>query len=590
MANTWQGRLGSSLPPAFGAAEGDGFTYEFARSGEAWTYSVNLPSGPGMTLPVETSLGGRRHGLGFLVSMRELDGLPLARPALIQARYAWSPEKKKLLLAPGCSNARPRSLESALGLVLSPTFESRCLDCHGQPNLLGSGKNGGVHCESCHGQGQSHLTAIGRGTPRQGIVNPARLSTEDSIAVCARCHVGLTRFSDPSADDLLIANQVRAIKTSECFRQSRNAFSCITCHDPHGDAEADDKRTVDTCLGCHSGEKKLHAAICPVNSKTGCIGCHMPATETGPLRLVDHLIRVHPEQEIQATSHPPELETRIRPVSEYLRMISTNSGQAAATARDRLNRGESFYAVAREVSVDRSAPIGGYLGLKALADLNRELPDEAARLGYGEIGQPMQSGTRWIILQRLPRDFRWDAEQLQLQAENLAARGDAQDAIEKSQAALMIYPQFLRAINFIGTTFAQSGNPKKAAEVLATAARLYPDDAKTQFALAATLGLLNDWKGAAEAYKRVISLEPDFTAAYVSLGMISYSSDDWQSAIKTFHEGLQIDPLSAELYYDLGLALTRSGDAAAGSNALTLARKLDPDLFERRKASAESPW
>ena len=88
----------------------------------------------------------------------------------------------------------------------------------------------------------------------------------------------------------------------------------------------------------------------------------------------------------------------------------------------------------------------------------------------------------------------------------------------------------------------------------------------------------------------MISLEPDFTAAYVSLGMISYSSKDWPNAAKTFRQGLQIDPLSAELYYDLGLALTGSGNAAAGSNALTLARKLDPDLFERRKATAESPW
>ena len=203
---------------------------------------------------------------------------------------------------------------------------------------------------------------------------------------------------------------------------------------------------------------------------------------------MDHLIRVHPEQKIQATSHPAELKTRVRPVSEYLRMICTNSAESAVAARERLNHGESFYAVAREVSVDRSAAIGGYLGLKKLADLSHELTDEAARLGYGEISQPAQSGTQWVILQRLPRDFRWDAEQLQLQAEDLAARGDAQAAIEKSQSALMIYPQFLRAINFIGTTFAQSGNPKKATEVFMTAARLYPDDAKTQFALAATLG------------------------------------------------------------------------------------------------------
>ena len=64
----------------------------------------------------------------------------------------------------------------------------------------------------------------------------------------------------------------------------------------------------------------------------------------------------------------------------------------------------------------------------------------------------------------MPRDFRWDAEQLQHRAETLAAGGDAAEAIEKAQEALKIYPHFLRAISFIGMTFTQSGNPRKGAE------------------------------------------------------------------------------------------------------------------------------
>ena len=247
-------------------------------------------------------MGGRRHGLGFLLPVNQIDGIPLARPTLVQARYAWSAEKEKLLIAPGCAAGKPQSLESALGLVLSPTFEARCLSCHGRPSQLGSGNNGGVHCESCHGPGSEHLAAIGRGAPQQGIINPKRLSAEDSMAICARCHVGLARFSDPSPDDLLVANQVRAIQSSECFLQSRPAFSCTLCHDPHNDSVARDTRAVSACLGCHSSKTNLHAAICPVNAATGCIGCHMPSVEMGPLHLVDHLIRVHPEQKIHAVN------------------------------------------------------------------------------------------------------------------------------------------------------------------------------------------------------------------------------------------------------------------------------------------------
>jgi Flp pilus assembly protein TadD len=584
MANTWQGSLAPWLPASFRASVADDFAYEIKREGETLKNVVEFPAGTKLSLPINIAMGGRRHGLGFLLPVTQIDGIPLARPALVQARYAWSPEKEKLLIAPGCVSAKPQSLESALGLVLSPTFEARCLSCHGQPNLSGTGNKGGVHCESCHGPGSEHLAAISRGAPQQGIINPKRLSAEDSMAICARCHVGLARFSDPSPDDLLVANQVRAIQSSECFLQSRTAFSCTLCHDPHNDSVAGDTRAVSACLGCHSSKTSLHAAICPVNAATGCIGCHMPSVEMGPLHLVDHLIRVHPEQKIHAANPGSGLSTQIRPISEYLRIITTKTAESAASARDRVSKGESFYQVARETSVDPSADIGGYLGRKMLAQLSADLSGEAGRLAYGEMSPAVQSAARWVILQRLPRDFRWDADQLQIQAEDLAARGDARSAIEKAQQALMVYPQFLRAIRFIGITFAQSGNAKKAAAVLGTATRLYPEDAGAKFALASTLNLLEDKAAASEAYRRTILLDADSPPAYANLGMIAYATGDWQSAIATFRQGLQIDPLSAELNYDLSLALSRSGEIAAARQAITLARRLDPGLVESREA------
>ena len=262
MATTWQSPFTSWLPTAFNATVSDDLSYELKRGVSTFTYSVNTAEGDKTSLPIDILVGGRRHGLGFLTPISQVAGIPLARRALIQVRYAWSPEKHKLLLAPGCSSGKPQSLEAALGLVLSPTFEARCLSCHGQPNLLGTGKDGGVRCESCHGPGSEHLQAIAHRNPRQGIINPNRLSPEDSIAVCARCHVGLTRFSDPSADDLLVANQVRAIESSECFIQSGKGFSCAACHNPHDDAAAD-KRTIQALsrLSCHRWQSETRSHL-----------------------------------------------------------------------------------------------------------------------------------------------------------------------------------------------------------------------------------------------------------------------------------------------------------------------------------------
>ncbi len=414
MANTWQELSTSWLPPAFDAKTNDDLPYELKRNDNTFTYSVGTTN-----LPVDILVGGRRHGLGFLIPISQIDGIPLARPALIQARYAWSPEKKELLLAPGCSASKPQSLEAALGLVLSPTFEKRCLACHGQP---GSQTSGGVHCENCHGSSPQHLA-----NPKLGMISPKRMSNEDSITICAQCHVGLTRFADPSPDDLLVANQVRAITASECFIQSGKAFSCTTCHDPHNDA-ADNKQAVRACLSCHATTVKKHAAICPVNASDSCIGCHMPSVEMGPLHLVDHLIRVHPEQKIAAANRAQK--SQVEPISAYLRIIVANTSEAAAKARQRVLSGESFYKVALESSLDPSASIGGYQGRKPLPS--------GLSLTYGEMSDVRQNAGRWEIVQRLPRDFRWQAEQLQREAEDIAAQGDPASAIQKSQEALKI--------------------------------------------------------------------------------------------------------------------------------------------------------
>lgn len=564
MATTWQEPFTSWLGTSFDASIRENLNYRFKRDGSSLTYSLQFADRAPLSLPVRALVGGRRHGLGFLIPIKEVDGIPLARPALVQARYAWSPEQKKLLIAPGSPSGVPQSLEAALGLPLSPTFEERCLSCHGEPRAGAAKTGGGVQCESCHGPGSEHLAALGRKDSKAGIVNPKFLSNEDSIGVCSGCHTGLTRFADPSGDDLLIANQARAITSSECYVQSRKGFSCVTCHDPHSDA-IDDTKAVAACLGCHSTGAASHAAICPVNAKTGCTGCHMPGVEMGPLHLVDHLIRVHPEQKVPVKGEGGH--SQVRPVSAYQRIIVSKSAADAAVAQERLRQGESFYKVAREISIDASASVGGYIGPKAL-------PDEVAQLDYGATSGIVRNGATWMIVQRLPRDFRWQAEQLLREAEALAAGGDAAGGIERAQQALMIYPHFLRALNFIGSTFANAGNPAKGAAVLRLAAELYPQDAGTSFTLASLLAALNDPAGAREMYRRVLELEPDFTAAYISLGRLEYEAGDWQGAAATFRRGLQIDPLSAKLYEGLGLALGRAGDSAAASEANTLASKL----------------
>jgi tetratricopeptide (TPR) repeat protein len=572
MAKTWSGHDSSALPANF---DGRAAEYRIYRRDIGLAYSMQTPNGLKKTFPVEIVMGGEHHGMGFLLKVEQIEGFPLDRPTLIQARYFWSfKQSGALVLAPGSSADTPHSYESALGLVLSPGFEKQCLTCHGQPHTLGADEQGGVRCESCHGPGSSHLAAAGRGKPKEGIINPRRLSPDAGIEICAQCHAGFGRHIDPAPDDLLIANQVQALRASECFIQSGRSFSCTSCHDPHNDSRADAAATR-TCLGCHS--KAQRAAVCPVNASSGCIGCHMPSVDVGPLHLVDHQIRVHPEQNVTAQSHDASLRSQINPVREVLRIIRNDDRDKIVEAKRQIEHGNSFYDVARALSEDATAAIGGYWGEKDVANLEPALIPVVTKLNYADISDITLASGKWCLIQRLPRTFKWQADQLQHEAEALLLRGEVSAALDKSQQALRVYPHFRRALTFIGTTLAQAGNMQRAADVLGVTTRLYPSDATSLFALAVVLAELNRHNDEIDAYRRVLVLEPDFLAAYAKLGVVLDSKGDEASSVAILRQGLKIDPLSAELYHDLSLSLTHQGEIKEAKRCAAMAALLDPD-------------
>jgi tetratricopeptide (TPR) repeat protein len=295
------------------------------------------------------------------------------------------------------------------------------------------------------------------------------------------------------------------------------------------------------------------------------------------LLLVDHWIRVHPEQEIKSQhAGDPTLLSQIRPVREYLRLISADERSTAERAEAELKQGTSFYDVARRYSKDTSSAVGGYVGDKALSDLEPKLADIAGGLHYGERSGIEQAGQRWVILERLPRDFRWQADQILIAAEKLRAEGSLQPAMQKAHEALMIYPQFARALRFVGTTLWAAGAPERGAEVMRVAIHLYPDDARSWSELAAMLAAVGDRNGELNAYRKAISLEPDFVVAYLNLGNALLEGNNATDAAKEFRAGLQINPLSADLYDGLAKALARIGDESGSAQARKLAFAIEP--------------
>jgi hypothetical protein len=99
------------------------------------------------------------------------------------------------------------------------------------------------------------------------------------------------------------------LEWSRCYRESGGALSCVTCHDPHRNAETAPAYYEAKCLSCHAtvapsttaaparshqGEDAFRSP-CPVNPRRDCLQCHMPKVRYDWLHasFTDHYIRVH---------------------------------------------------------------------------------------------------------------------------------------------------------------------------------------------------------------------------------------------------------------------------------------------------------
>ncbi len=223
--------------------------YLVKREGDKAQYRVQMPGREPLEFPVEGIIGGRRHGVTFLYRVPDMNGSALPRAPLVEGRYIHSTLFKGLALELGFPEEKPTSYETGFGRVLTPSLEKRCLTCHPAPRMLGGQREIGVACENCHGPGRPHLAALAAHSQDKGILNPDKLPMPEQLKPCSQCHAGAGFVEDPMADNLLISDQVTALKNSECWRQTGGQITCTNCHNPHQMRQAGDlgARREDVC-------------------------------------------------------------------------------------------------------------------------------------------------------------------------------------------------------------------------------------------------------------------------------------------------------------------------------------------------------
>ena len=233
-------------------------------------------------------------------------------------------------------------------VLFNRIITSRCMECHTtfakpisepdkDPEEFANDKIiFGVDCEKCHGPAQKHVEFHTQNPSQliaKYIINPAKLTKQQNLDLCASCHGGRLQKIKPSfeftvgnnlADYFKLdtsapdpknidvhGNQYGLLRASKCFRMS-NTMTCITCHNAHENEKGKITLFSQRCMTCHNNE---HQNFCKLSKTMGsaitanCVDCHVllkPSKviavqlEGGNMPIAalirSHFINVYPEE------------------------------------------------------------------------------------------------------------------------------------------------------------------------------------------------------------------------------------------------------------------------------------------------------
>lgn len=228
----------------------------------------------------------------------------------IEGRLSYFTRLDSLSITIGHPAKPPEKLEEALGQRMYGGTAQHCFGCHTTASTTSlrfepEKATPGVTCESCHGPGARHVAAMNGQVDSQSataILNPAHLSSADSVDFCGACHrtsADVTAVMPANIGVLSVRFQPYRLEKSRCWKENGDArITCIACHDPHQPLVREDRAYDSKCLACHSaqpGPRVQAGAKTTCRAATSnCVSCHMPKYEVPQANaaFTDHFIRV----------------------------------------------------------------------------------------------------------------------------------------------------------------------------------------------------------------------------------------------------------------------------------------------------------
>ncbi|WP_163991086.1 HEAT repeat domain-containing protein [Pyxidicoccus caerfyrddinensis] len=440
----------------------------------------------------------------------------------------------------------------------------------------------GVACESCHGPGARHADT----QDPKDIVQPAKLSNAQAMAVCAQCHGprrplfpildGAHRFQPGQRYDdyyqpivLLVGNErsgdyftdgrpstssfeYQALLQSRCHLQG--GATCLTCHtaphEPHGANELEIPKpaktpahvsaSASTCQQCHEdvfaqGKAHTHHSARAAND---CLSCHMPAVVSGVLdKFADHAIDVPAPDNTARHDIPNACNTcHAKETPAAMSQALTKWWPQAATRQQRrLTLANAF----DEKTAATSRP-----SLEAVLADTAEAPS-----------------LRGVAAKLLARRFRHDA----VPALRAALKGTT-DSLLRSDV-----------IDGLGT----AGAREAANDLVPLLA-----DASLWVRQAAALTLASLGDPRAISTLESLASRPETSGLvqpHIMLGQLAVRRKDLPTAIREFERALDLQPYNAEALVRLADLYVVQGQAPKGQERLEEALRFDPQSKAARQ-------
>lgn len=249
-----------------------------------------------ISVPFNIVVGSGKRGQTFLFWNKN---------RLIQMPLSYFTETHEWTNSPGFSNSP----------VFNRPVTSRCLECHSTYFHKTSDTTVypeefskteiiyGIECERCHGPAAQHVTWHQQHPEQKTasyIINPGRLSRQESLELCRLCHGGKLSKTQPSftykvgeplknyfnyddgapvvSETDVHGNQFGMMSASKCFINSN--MTCNSCHSSHGNETGRKEIFSQRCMSCHSQQQNNFCKLKQVSENTelknNCIDCHMP--------------------------------------------------------------------------------------------------------------------------------------------------------------------------------------------------------------------------------------------------------------------------------------------------------------------------